>query len=101
MYKMSYEVESSDIPQYLTVSFITLFVNWYYNKLLTLIRQFLFIPNSINEFMAHRDLLPELILPEFDQCLAIYALSILLQQFQLQEDWDQVLMIQLYALLSS
>jgi hypothetical protein len=37
-----------------TVSFITLFVNWYNNRLFPLIRQFFFIPYRINEFVHHR-----------------------------------------------
>jgi hypothetical protein len=46
--KILYEVDSSDI---ITVSFIALFVNWYNNRLLPLIRQFFLIPNRINEFV--------------------------------------------------
>jgi hypothetical protein len=34
-----------------TVSFITLLVNWYNNRLLPLIRQFFLIPTRIYEFM--------------------------------------------------
>jgi hypothetical protein len=34
-----------------TVSFVTLFVNWYNTRLLPLIRQFFLIPNRVNEFM--------------------------------------------------
>jgi hypothetical protein len=34
-----------------TFSFIALFVNWYNNRLLPLIRQLFLIPNRINEFM--------------------------------------------------
>jgi hypothetical protein len=37
-----------------TVSFITLFMNCYNNRLLPLIRQFLVIPNKINELVNHR-----------------------------------------------
>jgi hypothetical protein len=38
----------------ITVSFVTLFVNWYNNRLLQLIRQFFLIPNRINEFEDRR-----------------------------------------------
>jgi hypothetical protein len=33
------------------VSFITLFVNWFNNTFLPLLRQFFLIPNRMNEFM--------------------------------------------------
>jgi hypothetical protein len=33
---------------------VTLFVSWYNNRLLTLIRQFFLIPNRINEFVDRR-----------------------------------------------
>jgi hypothetical protein len=49
--KIVYEVDSSDIPRYYTASFITLFVNWYNYRLTPLIRQFLLIPNKMNEFV--------------------------------------------------
>jgi hypothetical protein len=45
-----YEVDSMII---ITVTFVTLFVNWYNNRLLPLIRQFFLIPNRINEFADH------------------------------------------------
>jgi hypothetical protein len=36
----------------ITVSFVTLSVNWYNNRFLPLIRQFFLIPNGINEISA-------------------------------------------------
>jgi hypothetical protein len=38
----------------ITASFVTLFVNWYNNRLLPLIRQLSLIPNRINEFVDRR-----------------------------------------------
>jgi hypothetical protein len=53
--KILYEVDSSDIPTIIiTVSFVTLFVNWYNYRLLPLIRQFFLVPNSTNQFVACR-----------------------------------------------
>jgi hypothetical protein len=36
-----------------------------------------------------------LVLPEFDHLVAVHTFSTLRQQFQLQDDWSQVLMVQL------
>jgi hypothetical protein len=46
-----YDVDSTII---IAVSFVTLFVNWYNNRLLPLIRKFLLIPNRSNEFVDRR-----------------------------------------------
>jgi hypothetical protein len=43
----------------------------------------------------------ESVLTGFDHYLAIDNFSILHQQFQLAENWDQVLMVQPYVLLSA
>jgi hypothetical protein len=49
MDKLLYEADNNDIPTIITaVSFITLLVNWYNNRLLPLIRQFFLIPNRNN-----------------------------------------------------
>jgi hypothetical protein len=81
------------------VSFINLFVNWTINRLLPQIRQFFLIPTE-SELMSlwiteifH--FLLELILLEFDHNLEIYTSSMLQQQFQPQDNWDQVLVAQL------
>jgi hypothetical protein len=44
-------------------------------------------------------LLLESVLPVFDHCLEVYTFSALQKKFQPQDDWDQVLMAQLYVFL--
>jgi hypothetical protein len=46
-------------------------------------------------------LLLESLLLEFDQYMAIYAFFFNFEQFQSQDDWNQVLMVELYVLLSA
>jgi hypothetical protein len=46
-------------------------------------------------------LLLEAVLPEFYHYLQIYTFSALQWQFQPQDDWDQVLVAQLYVFLSA
>jgi hypothetical protein len=52
---------------------------------------------------AGRNISPlfESVLPEFDRYLLIYIFSPFQFQFQPQNEWDQVLMVQLYILLSA
>jgi hypothetical protein len=59
----------------ITVSFVTLFVNWYANRLLPLSRQFFLIPNKINEFV--QTVIFHLLLESFCQNLITTWLLIL------------------------
>jgi hypothetical protein len=43
----------------------------------------------------------ESVLPEFNHYLVIYTFSTLQQQFQPQDDWDKVLVVQLFVFLSA
>jgi hypothetical protein len=62
LYKILYEVDSSDIPWCLLQQVVSMYYskfyhsscNWYNNRLLQLIRQFFLIWNRINEFMELR-----------------------------------------------
>jgi hypothetical protein len=49
----------------ITVSFIALFVNWYDNRLLPLIRQFFLIANGVNEFRGSEAVIFHLLLESF------------------------------------
>jgi hypothetical protein len=80
--KILYDIDSSDIPQYLLQSVLspTLWIDTIIDSFL--IRQYFLIPNGINEVCGLQTLMFHILLgsflPGLDHYLEIYMLSILL-----------------------